>query len=83
MGKRRLRKTYRSKGERPNVSAKILNAVSNEKSFLTKQLNVVDAWLKGKNPWVQVPEGKTFVKKRANDVYGFWKTARANVFKEV
>lgn len=81
MGKKKIRKSYHSKGQRPNVASNILKAVSNTRSAFEKEMNKVEAWLKGKNPWISVPSGKGFIKKKANDVYGNYKTAKANLFK--
>jgi hypothetical protein len=82
MAKKRIRKKNISKGLRPNVNRDMVKAVSRGVSEITKALNKLDAWSKGKNPWISVSDGKKgYIRKRANDYYGHWKNARANLFK--
>lgn len=51
MGKKRYRKAYTSKGQRPNVSKKTLGLMSEGSNILDK----VDAWKKGKRGYVTIP----------------------------
>lgn len=83
MGKKRTRKTKVSKGIHSNVAASTLKAVRNDVSEVTRALHKLDAWKKGKNPWITVPGTQTnmrFIKVRANSLYGNPKTATANLF---
>jgi hypothetical protein len=73
MGKKVKRKTKVSKGIHSTVSAWTLKAVRNEVSELDKAIHKLNAWKKGKNPWITVPGTDTkarFVRVRANSVYG-------------
>jgi hypothetical protein len=73
MGKRRVRSKYTSKGERPNVSKEALKLADAGLDYNTKILNKVDAWLKGKNPWITIAgttKKEAFVKVRANEYWG-------------
>ena len=72
MGKKKIRKTQVSKGQRRSIGAGV-KEVRAEKSPLEKTMNKIKAWKKGQNPWVTVPGPNTnmpFVKKRANEVWG-------------
>lgn len=83
MGKKRSRKTKVSKGIHSNVSASTLKAVSRDVPEATRALHKIQAWRKGKNPWITVPGTQSnmrFVKVRANSLYGNPKTATANLF---
>lgn len=71
--KKRTSKT--SKGERANISRSIVKAVKASVSFVDKEMHIVNAWRKGKNPWVSVanvngPSNRPFIRLRANAVYG-------------
>lgn len=82
MGKKRTRKTVTSKGQRRNVVAGV-KEVRQSVSGFDKALNKLEAWRKGKNPWITVPgtaSNKPFVKVRANHVYGDYKRSNANIF---
>ena len=82
MGKKRSRSTVVSKGERRNVVAGVKQA-RQAVSEVQKALNKLDAWVKGKNPWITVagPSKKeAFVKVRANSVYGDPKRRFANIY---
>jgi hypothetical protein len=73
MGKKVKRKTQVSKGIHSNVDAWTLKAMRNSVSELDKALHKLEAWRRGKNPWITVPGTATnarFVKVRANSVYG-------------
>lgn len=83
MGKKRSRKTQVSKGERRSVGRWAINAVRREKSEVEKAINKLDAWRKGKNPWITVPgpsSNMRFIKVRANNLYGNPKNATANIY---
>ena len=72
MGKKKIRKTQISKGQRRSIVAGV-KEVRAEKSPLEKTMNKIKAWKKGQNPWVTVPGPNTnmpFVKKRANELWG-------------
>lgn len=82
MGKKRTRKTVTSKGQRRNVVAGV-KEVRQEKPEFEKALNKIEAWRKGKNPWITVPGTQTnmrFIKVRANTLYGDYKKSHANLF---
>jgi hypothetical protein len=81
MGKKKIRAKKISKGIHSNVSSSILKAVSRGVTVIDREINKINAWRKGKNPWIQVPSGKTFIRMRANDLYGNWKNVNANLFK--
>jgi hypothetical protein len=72
MGKKKIRKTQVSKGQRRSIVAGV-KEVRAEKTPLEKTMNKIKAWKKGQNPWVTVPgpsTDKRFIKKRANEVWG-------------
>jgi hypothetical protein len=82
MGKKRSRSTTVSKGERRNVVAGV-KEVRQTTTEVQKALNKLDAWLKGKNPWVTVPgpsKKESFVRVRANNLYGDPKRRFANIY---
>lgn len=85
MGKKRIRKSITSKGERRNVAANITAAVKRDTSPIDKALHKLAAWRAGKNPWITVANGsrgtnQPFIKVRANSYYGDPKFAMANIF---
>lgn len=72
MGKKRIRKTLISKGQRRSVVAGV-NEVRRDRTALEKAVNKLAAWKKGQNPWVTVPgpsKNMQWVRRRANEVYG-------------
>jgi hypothetical protein len=72
MGKKRIRKTVTSKGQRRSIVAGV-KEVRRDRSPVEKALNKLMAWKKGQNPWITVPGTQTnmqFIRKRANDVWG-------------
>ena len=82
MGKKRTRKSITSKGQRRNIVAGV-KEVRQSVSEVNKALNKLEAWRKGKNPWITVPgtaSNKPFVKVRANNLYGDYKRTNANLF---
>lgn len=85
MGKKRIRKTYTSKGQRPSVSGDILKSCARDVHPLDRALDKLKAWRLGKNPWVTIknPERHTnrdYIKVRANSYYGNPKTATYNIY---
>lgn len=75
MGKKKIRKTYSSKGNGSSISRNVIKMVKRETSLFDKAFNKIEAWKKGLNPWITVPNplhetNKRFVKVRANIVYG-------------
>ena len=72
MGKKRIRKTVTSKGQRRSVVAGV-KEVRRDRSPIEKAMNKLEAWKKGQNPWITIPgpsSNMRFVRKRANEVYG-------------
>jgi hypothetical protein len=72
MGKKRIRKTVTSKGQRRSIVAGV-KEVRRDRSPVEKALNKLMAWKKGQNPWITVPGTQSnmqFIRKRANDVWG-------------
>ena len=78
MGKKKSRATQTSKGERRNVSRKILKAVRRERRAddVGRLITLTEAWKSEKNPWLTVPNpntketNKKFVRIRSNDYWG-------------
>lgn len=86
MGKKRSRTKYTSKGQRPNVSSSLLKLVSRETSDAAKELNKIEAWKLGRNPWITIaniggPTNKRFIKVRSNDYFGSHKTASYGIYR--
>jgi hypothetical protein len=72
MGKKRIRKTVTSKGQRRSIVAGV-KEVRRDRSPIEKALNKLEAWKKGQNPWITIPgpsSNMQFIRKRANDVWG-------------
>lgn len=76
MGKKSSGNTYQSKGERPNVKRNILNAVRRDVTPSQKMEHIMDAYLKGRNPWLTVPNpntnetNKKFIRVKSEDLWG-------------
>ena len=77
MAKRNKSRAHQvSKGERSNVNKKVCNAMRNDTSQLQRIINQREAWLKGKNVVVTVPNpntketNKPFIKVNAKDLWG-------------
>ena len=76
MGKKSSRNTYQSKGERPNVKRNILNAVRRDVTPSQKMEHIMTAYLKGRNPWLTVPNSNTnetnkkFIRVKSEDLWG-------------
>lgn len=86
MGKKRIRKTYRSAGIHSNVAKSTLKAVRKDVPLIEKELNKLRAWREGKNPWVTVENkqrgtNRPFYKVRANEVWGNPKTATYSIYR--
>lgn len=84
MGKKKIRSTATSKGERRNIVAGVKEA-RRDRCTIEKALNKITAWRAGKNPWVTVPgtsSNKRFVRVRANEFYGNPKKATHGIFKD-
>ena len=83
MGKKVKRGAYTSKGQRPSISRDTVKLVERGVSEVVKALNKVEAWRKGKNPWITVPgpsKKEAWVRVRANSVYGDPRYAAANIY---
>jgi len=76
MGKKSSGNTYQSKGERPNVKRNILNAVRRDVTPSQKAEHIMNAYLKGRNPWLTVPNSNTnetnkrFIRVKSEDLWG-------------
>lgn len=84
MGKKKIRSTRTSKGERRNCVAGLKES-RRERCPIEKALNKIAAWRAGKNPWITVPgttTNKRFVRVRANEHYGNPKKATYSIFKD-
>lgn len=85
MGKKKIRSTVTSKGERRSISKSVIKAARNEVTELDKALNKIRAWEQGKNPWITVfnpaSTRERYVKVRANQVYGDPKYRNANIYR--
>ena len=82
MGKKKIRKTVTSKGQRRSIVAGV-KEVRLERSEGEKAYNKLKAWKKGQNPWITVAgpsSDKRFVKVRANMVYGDPKRASYGIY---
>lgn len=72
-GKSSSGKTYSSKGERRNVSGKVLSVMRKEKYEGDKMLDLQRAWSKGQNPWMTIENpnknetNKRFIRVKMND----------------
>lgn len=73
MNKKVEKAKYISQGSRNNVDKNLLKSVKRERPYYEKYLNKVDAWLKGKNPWITIE--LTDVTKNSNMRY---KRVKAN-----
>ncbi len=73
MGKKRTRKTYKSKGIHSATTNGMLQALRKQRSPLAVLENKVAAWRKGQNPWLTVPtsqKNKPFIRIRADEYWG-------------
>lgn len=73
MGKKRRRSKQTSKGIHSAVDRKVCKAVARDRTDYHERK--LDAWLRGQNPWISVPnvDGQTnrpFKRVRANDLFG-------------
>jgi hypothetical protein len=86
MGKKRTRTKYTSKGERPIVSKSTLKAASRDVPAVDRALHKIDAWKKGKNPWITIPnpsgsKKEAFIRVKANSLYGDPRFVSVNIYK--
>ena len=82
MGKKKIRKTVVSKGDRRSIVAGV-KEVRQGRSEGEKAYNKLKAWKKGQNPWITVAgpsSDKRFIKVRANTVYGDPKRASYGIY---
>ena len=77
MAKRKKQRAHQvSKGEGSNVNKKLLNAIRNDTTLLQMTTNKRNAWLKGKNVMLTIPNpneqetNKRFIRVNAKDVWG-------------
>ena len=76
MGKKSSGNTYQSKGERPNVKRNILKTVRRYVTPSQKMEHIMTAYLKGRNPWLTVPNSNTnetnkkFIRVKSEDLWG-------------
>ena len=77
MAKRKKSRAHQvSKGERSNVNKKVCNAMRSDTSMLQRTINQREAWMKGKNVMVTIPNpndketNKKFIKVNAKDIWG-------------
>lgn len=85
MGKKRIRKTVTSKGQRRSIVAGVKEARA-AKSEFDKALDKLAAWRKGQNPWVTVAgtqSNKRFVRVRSNTLWGDPKKVAQGLFAKV
>lgn len=83
MGKKSSRASKTSAGARRSISKSNVRLGRERVSAAEKIMNEVNAWIAGKNPWITVPSTAnpgTFVKKRANEVYGDPKRRTYNIY---
>jgi hypothetical protein len=78
MGKKKGGKSsgFISQGERPNFKSSTLKAVRRDVTSSEKMANIMSAYLKGRNPWLTVPNpntnetNKKFIRVKAEDLWG-------------
>lgn len=85
MGKKTLRKTKTSKGQRPSISNSTLKLVAKGRSKVDAALDKLAAWREGKNPWVTVENSekgtnRPFYKVRSNELWGNPKFISSGLF---
>ena len=76
MAQRKSRDNKPSKGERPNVNRKVLNAIKRDRTELDLAIAKWDAFKRGKrvmitipNPSVKSEPNKPFIRVKANDIW--------------
>jgi hypothetical protein len=85
MGKKRIRKTQISKGQRRSIVAGVKEA-RRDVPEVVKALNKIAAWKKGQNPWVTVPGTQSnmrFIRVRANSLWGDPKKISHGIYSKV
>ena len=76
MARKKSRAQYTSKGERRSVSKWVTKSLKRDITPMTRLRNQVEAWKKGKNVVLTVPnpnkneKAKRFIKKNAKEVWG-------------
>tara|TARA_B100000282_G_C31372158_1_gene327242 strand:- start:78 stop:350 length:273 start_codon:yes stop_codon:yes gene_type:complete len=77
MAKRKKSRAHQvSKGERSNVNKKVCNAMRSDISMLQRTINQREAWMRGKNVMVTIPNpndketNKRFIRVNAKDIWG-------------
>ena len=76
MGKKKLRAKYISKGVGQNVTQSTLNTIRRERNPADRQFAILNAWIKGGNPWITIANpnknetNKRFIKVRLRDLKG-------------
>lgn len=76
LGKKRTRKAYTSKGQRPNVAKDVLKLVNRGMNLFDRELQKLAAWRKGSNPWMTIRNpntnetNKRYIKVRSNHLIG-------------
>ena len=77
MAKRKKSRAHQvSKGERSNVNKKVCNAMRSDTSQLQRTINQREAWSRGKNVMVTIPNpneqetNKRFIRVNAKDLWG-------------
>ena len=86
MAKKSSGKSYTSKGERKNVSNATRAAMRASRPASQKQLDILNEWKKGKNPWITIENpnknetNKRFIKIRLSDMKGTYKEAEKKFF---
>ena len=76
MAKRKSRDNNSSKGERPNVNRKVLNALKRDRTELDQALVRWNAFKRGKNVMITIPNpsvksepNKPFIRVKANEIW--------------
>jgi len=78
MGKKKGGKSsgFTSQGQRPNFKASTLKSVRRDVGISEQMSNVMDAYLKGRNPWLTIPNpntketNKKFIRVKSEDLWG-------------
>lgn len=75
MGKKRHRKSMKSKGIHSSVRKGIVRAVREDRNPYDIHFNKLDAWKKGLNPWLTVENplkatNARYIRVRANEYFG-------------
>lgn len=82
MGKKKMRTSTASKGQRRSVVAGV-KEVRDARTEFEKDMNKIKAWRKGQNPWITVPgqaSNKRFIRVRANMLFGDPKKSMPGIY---